>query len=239
MLLHNSPLFRIYFGNAQDKIFLNNLPQSNILNTQPFSKLNKLMQVKRAIFLRQVHGSSGLVVTHDNVSALAPFAVDGDFLITNEPLVGLGVLAGDCLPIIFYDNHKKIVAIAHAGWKGSVQGIATKTIQCMQETFGTNLENLRIFFGPSAKVCCYQVSDDFVQHLEEYPFAEQVIQKHSDARYYFDLPGFNRLQLESIGVKKEAFCFDYNICTICDEKFWSARRQGEQAGRQMTVVSLT
>jgi len=101
----------------------------------------------------------------------------------------------------------------------------------------TEIENLKIFFGPSVKVCCFKVSDDFVKHIEGYSFAKSVLRRRSDD-LYFDLPGFNRFLLRSIGVKEGSINLDYNMCTMCDENFFSFRRQKDKAGRQMTVVSL-
>ena len=238
MLLHNSPLFRIYFGNADDKLFpshyLNEPIKQDILHREPFVKLKKVMHLDSLIFLRQMHGAQGCAVDQELVQS---FAREGDFLFTKLLQTGLGVMTADCLPIIFYDKVNNVVSVAHAGWRGSVQGVAVRTVERMQQQCNTQVEDLQIFFGPSAKICCYTVAHDFPQHLENYPFAEQVLQLHQ-GKLFFDLPGFNRLQLEAMGIKKKAFHLDYNICTICDEKFFSYRRQGERAGRQMTVVCL-
>ena len=241
MLVHSNPLFRIYFGDVKDQLFPKdylNLPaETDLLEIEPYQKLKKLLGIEQLFFLRQMHNSEGITLTEDNAKTLEPFRHEGDYLVTNLKKVGLGVMTGDCLPIVFHDTRNNVVAITHAGWQGSVNRVAIKTVETMQQQFKTDLEHLRIFFGPSAKPCCYKVEEDFLSHLESFSFGQEVVQKHGDY-LFFDLPGFNRLQLEGIGIKKEAFRLDYNICTICDETFHSYRRDGKKAGRQMTVVSL-
>jgi YfiH family protein len=243
MLLHNAPLFEIYFGSAKDELprklelTLNQPPEIPLLQLEPFSNLKKMMPLEQLLFVRQVHGTDGLVVTQENAEDAQPFAQDGDYLSTNVPGVGIGVLTADCLPIVFYDSRQGAASVIHAGWRGSVAGIACIALEQMQQEFDTKLENIKVFFGPSAKPCCYEVSQDFVQHLDPYPFAQDVLISQAD-KLFFDVPGFNRHILESIGVRKESFRFEYNLCTICDDTFCSYRREGQLAGSQMTVICL-
>jgi len=241
MLLHTTPFLRIYFGNAEDELdphtYLNFPSDTMLFDHSSFASLEKIMQLNQLIFLRQTHSASGIVCTEDNRLDIRPFKHEGDFLITDVQYIGLGIMTADCLPIVLYDSRNHVVAIVHAGWRGSAQGIVLKALESMQEEYNTDLNNLQIFFGPAAKLCCYQVDEDLVKEFDNYPYAEHTFQWHGE-QVFFDLLGFNRLQLESVGIKKEAFHFGYSICTICDDKFYSYRRQKEQAGRQMTVVSL-
>lgn len=241
MLLHTGPLFYIYFGNAEDLLFPQEYKQlsqeKNILEKEQFLKLKKFMQLEHLIFLDQIHGTSGMVVSKNKASTIRSFANKGDFLLTKAKHVGLGVMTADCLPIVLYDNVNNAIGIIHAGWKGSVSGIAIKAVKEMEETFSTKQQNLQIFFGPSAKVCCYNVGNEIIERVEQFAFARNVLQKRQE-KVFFDLPQFNRLLLESTGVRREAIQLGYNLCTMCDEKFYSYRRHGKQAGRQMTIVSL-
>lgn len=241
MLLHTNPLFLIYFGDAQDKLMQAeylNLPEKSILQLEPFSALKKKMRLQNLFFAHQVHGDQGIVVDEKTLELVRPFKADSDFLVTSKDRVGIGVMTADCLPIVFHDRVHNVVAIAHAGWRGAVQGIAVKTIERMYEVFGSRPENIAVFFGPSAKVCCYKVNEEFKSNLEGFSDIDRVLQQHGD-EWYFDLPLFNKIELEAAGVAKKAFHLNYNCCTMCDDSFYSYRRQGEAAGRQMTVVCLT
>lgn len=239
MIIHNNPLFSIYFGNADDKLspdqYLHYPPAIQLLSLDPYKKLKKLMQLENLLFLHQIHSDQGVVVS--KADQFEPFKLEGDYLITHQKHVGIGVMTGDCLPIIFYDNLHDVAAIVHAGWKGSVREIAPKVLVELQEHFGTKVEHVRIFFGPSAKSCCYEVGADFEKYLEPFDFIDQVLHKEEKG-FMFDLPLFNRFQLEAAGVMKEAFRLEYNFCTICDTRYCSNRRKNNNGLRQMTIVAL-
>ena len=242
MLLHNSPLLRIYFGDARDKIYPDQYnaidPDKKLFDIPVFAKLKQVMRLDRVLFPKQVHGAQGFLVASKNqAKKTRSFTKQADFLFTDSRFTGLGVMTADCLPIVLYDKLNQAVSIVHAGWRGSVQNIVLRAVDAMSEAFGTTPENLRVFFGPSAKICCYKIGEDMLEHMEDVEFMDRVIQRRGE-EMFFDLPGFNRLLLEGIGVKAEAFKFDYNVCTICDNSFCSYRRQGKNSCRQMTVVSL-
>lgn len=240
MLLHKGPQLAIYFGDAKDQLYpqdYQNLTETNetILAREPFSPLKKLVGSDRLVFLKQVHGVEGTV--GDALIQADPFSVEGDYLITEHSGIGIGVMTADCLPIMLYDIAHQVAAIIHAGWRGSVQKIACIALEEMQRRYNTHLDQLQVFFGPSAKICCYQVNQSFIRNLEQFTFFERTI-RHSDGELFFDLPALNRILLESMGVKPQAFRMNYNFCTICDESFFSYRRQSTLAGRQMTVLCL-
>jgi len=242
MLIHSNPLYRVYFGDSRDKLFSKdylNLPKDkNILDIQPFNGLKKIMGLDNLIFLNQVHGSDGLVLhSNKNEEAILPFSVDGDFIVTNITGLGIGIMTADCLPIILFDKLKHVIAIIHAGWRSATKSIVVKAIDEMKKSFNTNIDDISVIFGPSAKVCCYKVSDDFLDHVLGFDFLERVIQKRSDG-IYFDLLMFNILLLETLGIKKSSFNIKYSDCTVCDNTFFSYRRQGKESGRQMTIACL-
>lgn len=241
MLLHRSPLFQIYFGDSSDNLFSSYYKQlanePSLISHPPFNAMAEIMQLQMAIFLNQTHSTNGLVVSGHNAGIFRSFASEGDYLLTDLSQVGIGIMTADCLPIIFFDAVHNAAGIVHAGWKGSVNNIATKALAHMQEIYGTNIDQVQVFFGPSAKPCCYEVGADFAQHINNKKHAEQTLSIH-DEKLFFDLPRLNTLQLIEMGVPKTAIRLTYNICTMCHAQFQSHRRDGAQAGRQMTVISL-
>lgn len=241
MLLHSDPLFSIYFGDERERFDhqrAREVQSLSIFQEHPFKKLIAFLKVNDLIFLRQVHGTDGLLVrSSEQAAAVTPFMSEGDFIITNIAHVGLGIATGDCLPIIMFDKTKHVVAMIHAGWRGSVAGVALKALECMRDAFDVQLNNLRIFMGPSAKACCYVVGDTVLKEIERYPYCREVIYQ-SQGKTYLDLPLFNMLLLEEHGVKREAFHVTYSLCTICDPTFCSYRRNGSTQWRQMSIVTL-
>jgi len=243
MLIHSHPLFRIYFGDSKDELFAKDyasLPKDKkIYELEQFSRLKKLIQVETLIFLHQMHGAQGLVVdSMEQAKKIKSFTINGDYIVTNVKRVGIGVMTADCLPIVFFDKRNQALGIAHAGWRGSAKQIAAKVIGSMQESFGSQVDDLMIIIGPSAKVCCYKVSDSFIENIEDFEFLDRVLQRRSDG-LYFDLPMFNVAILEELGVKRESIQLKYNDCTMCGQLFFSYRRDGKEGGRQMTVACLT
>jgi len=243
MLIHNHHLFKIYFGDVKDAVYPKdylNLPaDKDIFEIAQFAALKKVMQLDALVFLHQVHGADGLVINSlEQAKKIKCFTKEGDFLVTNVKRVGIGIMTADCLPIVIFDKRNQVVAVAHAGWRSSLKQIASKTIDRMQKSFNTKIEDLRVFLGPSAKSCCYKVEDDFLENFEEFEFLDRIIQRRSNG-VYFDLPAFNIALLEELGVKKDAINLNYNDCTVCNPLLFSYRRTGEDSGRQMTVACLT
>lgn len=240
MLIYKHPSFTIYFGASDDLLFpaqyLLGEKTNSLITEHPYSKLASLMPIKAVTFLQQNHTVDGIVITHEQQKIKTAFSEQGDFLITADVALGIGVMTADCLPIIYYDAEHAVVAIAHAGWKGSVNGISGQVINILQKNYNTDIKKLIIIFGPSAKSCCYTVSSEFKEHIQE-PFKKLVFREF-DKQVYFDLPLFNRFYLENLGIPETAFNVDFNYCTICTPSFYSYRRQKEKAGRQMTVVCL-
>jgi YfiH family protein len=174
-----------YFGNARKTI----------------QEIQANLDMSSLIILDQVHGNEGRVITKEN--SHMPFkSAQGDFLITNEKNIGLGVLTADCLPIIFIDAEHNAVGIAHAGWRGSVQDISSNVLHSMEKFYGTSVNDVSVFFGPCAKVCCYQVQKDFVIHV-----GLLALTQRGD-NLFFDLPAFNKHQLLLTNISY--FLLDYH-----------------------------
>ncbi len=246
MLIHDEPVYTIYFGDAEDHMYPQHYAQwrySNLFAQPQIRSMARRLQLDRLTFLSQVHGKDGLFITQRNVQDIRPFSVEGDFLITNNVRIGLGIMTADCLPVICYDKRHHVAGIAHAGWRGAVAGVVTSMLHMMRDQCGTQRQDITVFYGPSAKRCCYQVGDLFGKNLEQYHFADDVLYRYEGA-LYFDLPGFIKQQLLLYGLKDYQFRIDYNNCTICDHRFCSYRREtgvngdSRVVGRQMTVVVL-
>lgn len=239
-MLHSNPLFRCYFGDAKDTLnpqeYLALSQEQDILTYMPFTQLKKNMLLQKAVFLKQIHSAHGLSLTDATSAAhVRSFDHEGDFLVTNQPAVGLGVMSADCLPIIMVDLTRNAIGIAHAGWRGSVAGIAERMLQTLYNRFNSEPQHIKIFFGPCAKICCYQVQPSFIESFSEIPQAASFFIEKNNS-YYFDIALYNRTILMQAGVPDTAFCLEYNQCTICNDSFYSHRRG--DTNRQMTVVTL-
>ena len=195
-------------------------------------------QLNSVIILKQTHSTQGFCVTTENVAELttAPRR-EGDFLCTQLSGVGIGVLTADCLPMAFYDPLHHAAAIVHAGWRGMVDGIGAQTLQSMRDSFGTRPEDVQVFIGPCAKSCCYQVGEDFLQHLASFSWADKVVDRRENG-LFFNLPLCNSLLLQDAGVNPASISYEYNSCTICNNSFCSYRRDAAASCRQLALIVL-
>ena len=235
MILHNNSSFLIYFGDSRNCCAKFNKK----ISLESIKSIQKILPFQKIVFLNQVHGSDGRVIKNfDKInSSCSLFERDGDYLITNLRNLGIGVISADCLPVIFYDSVNSVASVAHVGWRGAVLKITSVIIDKMQQEFNSKKENLIIYFGPCARVCCYQIGDDFLKNLEGFAFRDQVLIRRNE-KHYFDLPKFVKLQLLELDIKVDKIRQNYNDCTICNPEFCSVRRQGETSSRQATIVVL-
>lgn len=195
---------------------------------------------------RQVHGVSVAVVTRDDRGRGRPPRFDGfpatDALATAEPGVALGTVVADCVPLLLYDPRRHVVGLAHAGWRGTVGGIATRLVETLSAAFGSRPEDLVAGIGPSIGPCCYEVGDEVIAawHSAGVAHPDTAIVRNGK-KYHFDLWRANRAQLVAAGVNDTAIeCSEE--CTRCrHERYFSyrAHRAGlAPSGRMMLVTML-
>jgi len=184
--------------------------------------------------LDQQHGTVGYTVSSEQGTV---FQKQGDFLYTHTPGQVLSVITADCVPVLFY--HKKgIVGAVHAGWKGSYIGIFDTLMYQLRVDYG-NIEYADFIFyiGPSARWCCYQVQQDFVDtFIKEHPSSVDcfVFEKQS---WWFDNSLFCRKFLQKIGIPAQNI-YTENVCTICCNTYCSFRREKENSGRNISAIVL-
>ena len=235
MKIYQDKNIKIFFGDAQHaidrRLFEQNKSQTELESIDSLLYIKQKLKLDSLFFTRQVHGIEGLIVSQEIHGQ-----PEADFLVTNKPQIGLGIYTADCLPIIIYDPDQHVVALAHAGWMGSVQEIAVRALQTLEKMYGTKKQNVQVFFGPAAGVCCYVVQPSFREKLEPFTYADEVLVVR-DRHTYFDIVLFNKLQLCSYGVGHSAFNY-YTDCTIGTASYCSHRRDSKNTARNVTLVAL-
>ncbi|MBX9830743.1 peptidoglycan editing factor PgeF [Candidatus Babeliales bacterium] len=201
-------------------------------------ELRSQQGLRNFVLLKQVHGVDGMCIDANTPlpEPVVLYPQDGDYLVTNQVGVGLAVLTADCMPVVMCDVTRGVVGIAHAGWRGTVTGVVVKLVAHMQQAFGCEPAELQVYFGPSARTCCYQVQPDFKQYLEPFVGYELLLER-SD-KLFFDKAACNKLQLLQAGIVAKNIDVSLHICTVCDHRFYSFRRQKAEAGRNVSVVWL-
>jgi YfiH family protein len=185
---------------------------------------------------RQVHGATVQRVREIAGHGGEAVAIDADGHATALAGVGAMVLTADCLPVALGAETAKggaVVATAHAGWRGLAAGVLEEAVRALHELGASG--PIEAVVGPCAGVCCYEVGEEVHAAFagqagaggaggmaEEYRRGKNI-----------DLRAIARDKLRGAGVA----CVSHaEACTICDERFFSHRRQGKAAGRQAGIV---
>lgn len=158
-----------------------------------------------------------------------------DALITNTPGVALAVFTADCTPILLHDPVTGSVGAVHAGWRGTAEGLAAKTIRAMIDTYGCKAENIRAAIGPNIAQCCFETDADVPDAMRHAlgATAEPYI-RQSGQKYYVNLKEINALWLKNAGVTHIEIS---PLCTACrQDLFWSHRKVGNQRGSQGAII---
>ena len=200
-------------------------------------------------FGRQVHEARVAVVGNNQRGDVFD---DTDALVTNAALVPLVILTADCAAIFFLDPVRRAVGIAHAGWRGTVAGIAARTVETMREAFGSAPGDLVAGIGPSIGPCCYEVGSEvidavtgaFPEHAEEVLVEPDMASAGSfrasvnEEKKHFDLWRANELVLRDAGVREERIEVS-RLCTSCrTDLFYSHRAEKGNTGRFGGIVML-
>lgn len=162
-----------------------------------------------------------------------------DALVTDIPGITLMTRYADCVPILFYDPKTHTVAIAHAGWEGTLSLISQKTVEVLVNDYHCQPQHILAVIGPYIGSCCYQISSSMADHaLKKLPRAKGYIRESSNDGLFFDLWQANKKQLQNAGIKDEHLSWA-GLCTSCNlDLFFSYRKEKRVTGRFGALIGL-
>lgn len=161
-----------------------------------------------------------------------------DAIVTDQVDRPLVMRYADCVPLLLYDPVRRAIGLGHAGWRGTVKGMAGRIVREMNSAFGCRPEDLQVVIGPAISRRNYQVGDDVVAQANAYFGADAGVVEHdpADGVATFDLWRANRLDLERHGVSQVEVL---DICTFENTgDFYSHRAENGATGRFGVVISL-
>ncbi|MFQ3535127.1 MAG: peptidoglycan editing factor PgeF [Aggregatilineales bacterium] len=183
----------------------------------------------------QVHSADCIVVErpHPTQSWLA----QADGMVTNRPNLPLIMRFADCVPILLYDPKRRAIGIGHAGWRGTVGGMAQSLLHMMKAAYGTQPADVQAAIGPSISAARYQVGQEVVQAVASaLGGADGLIHRDEHGHSYFDLWEANRRALEHAGVRQIEMS---GLCTATHtHEFYSHRAENGKTGRFAAVFML-
>ena len=187
----------------------------------------------------QVHGVRILRVRRsDDPVAVAGEKADG--LCADEPGLGLSVHVADCTPILMACPRTGAYAALHAGWRGTVTGMARAGVAAMATEFGCRPADLRVALGPCIGPCCFEVGVEVeAAFVAAMPAARDngVILTVTGRKSRIDLRAFQTRQLTDAGVLLEHLDASTD-CTLCDpgRRFFSYRGSGRATGQAVGFI---
>lgn len=187
----------------------------------------------RVVTVTAAHGGRGATSLHDALPGV-------DALVTSEPGILLSSYYADCVPLLFLDPVRRVVALAHAGWKGTVLGIGVQTVRHMVGEYGCRAENILAAVGPAIGPCCYEVDATVMEAVEKcWPGGPVPARPGQPGHWWLDLPAVNRRLLLGEGVGEGNITMA-DCCTACrDDLFYSYRKQNGYTGRMASLIMLT
>lgn len=185
--------------------------------------------------VHQVHSARALAVT-------GPFShrPEADAMVTATPGVLLAVLTADCQPVLFHDATAGVIGAAHAGWRGTMDGVLEATLVAM-EGLGAARGRTVVVIGPAISQAAYEVGPEFLDRFRaKDPDNARFFAQGPEDRLLFDLPGYGLARLHAAGVNRAEWT---GQCTCRDaDRFFSFRRTtraGEaDYGRLISTIRL-
>jgi polyphenol oxidase len=185
-----------------------------------------------ALMTVQEHGAN-VVTFHRRQPEGGQCVFSTDALATDVPGQAIVTYHADCFPLLFADRNRGVVAGAHAGWRGSLVGVATQTVQALHLAYGTKPSELDVLIGPGICGRCYQVGAEVAEQFTTRYGREDRYLLTGEGDVRLDLAGVIRLQLEDEGIAPDRIV-SAGWCTREDEQWFSHR--GGRPGRFLSVV---
>ncbi len=179
----------------------------------------------RLVTAGQVHGARVVEVT-------APgHQPECDALLTTVPGLALAVTTADCMSLLY--TAPGAVAAAHAGWRGTAEGMPAATLAALCSRAGVRPDAVRVHIGPCIRGCCYEVGAEVASR-----FPAQSL-RHVGESTRLDLPTAARIALLAAGLPEECL-FDTGACSACESHwYFSHRRDAGRTGRMWGVALRT
>ena len=211
-----------------------NVGRLPIENAQTLLNLYQI-PLSQFVGMEQKHGVIVRLVDEANIGKLVE---NTDGLITVNHQLFLGVKTADCVPLFFYDSIKKIVAVAHAGWQGTLGNITGNLIEKLEE-LGSDPQNVYVAIGPHIGGGCYEGTAERAKLFLE-KFRDPKIAFQNEGKWFLDIGQANKTQLLESGVKLEHIDAPLT-CTSCqNDLFISFRKDTKETfGEMLGIIGIT
>ncbi|MDE5978030.1 MAG: peptidoglycan editing factor PgeF [Turicibacter sp.] len=199
--------------------------------------------LERWVFAEQMHTTAVHKVTSTDLGAgIYNFesgikATDG--LYTTEKNIVLATFYADCTPLYFYAPKHELIGVAHAGWRGTVDGMMHEMLRTLKEVEGIEPSDIYVAIGPCIGRDAYRVDDTVIQEVKKSKVdgVEETFVELGDGQYKFDPKLLNYKQARHEGIPKENILMSA-YCTYTDEDLFYSFRRNHKTGRMMNFMCL-
>lgn len=204
------------------------LPNFNHEKIGLTAKENGLSTIQTA---KQIHSDRILKISDEDL-----ISSEGDSLYTDLKGVGVGIYTADCLPIIYFAEDINIVGAIHAGWRGTLSEITSKTINYLIQELNCKSSKIYVAAGPGIEGNCYEIGEEVAEKfINKFDNADLFLSKKNSSKFNLDLKEANYCQLQDAGITNIDM---FSKCTFCDETLPSYRRDGSRAGRILSFIGF-
>lgn len=171
---------------------------------------------------------------------LASVPAEADGMVTNAKRCALFVTFADCPPVLFYDPYHQAIGACHAGWRGTVSGIAGETVRAMSMYFESDPAEIEVVIGPCIGPDVFEVSTEVIEAVQGHSgnWMDLLRESPYDHKALFDIRLALTWQLEGAGIRRENI--DHiDLCTFSrNDLFFSHRRSFAETGRMGAFIML-
>lgn len=207
---------------------------AHVLENRRLLAVETGIEPEKFLYASQVHSGDVKIIDQEAIiKGVLTLNPRTDATITNLPGICLMVMVADCVPLLLFDPVKRVSAVIHAGWRGTVQHITSNTVSKMVEHYGCNPLNIIAGIGPSIGACCYEVGEEVRRVVEEsFGTSEGYLVYHQHStKPHFDLIYANQKQLTDNGLRPENI-ETAELCTRCRQDIlFSSRASAGVTGR--------
>ena len=201
-------------------------------------KLN--IKIEDIVETDQTHTNNIRYVTEENKGKAMqdPGYTDVDGLYTDKRNVALMTFHADCTPVFFYDPVRKVIGMAHAGWRGTLKNIAGEMVKAFINDFGCDPSNIKSVIGPSLGQCCFEVDKDVADLFIEANHRYKDFMEMKGEKYHFDLWEINKYIMINEGMKEGNIEIS-GLCSKCrNDLLFSHRGQKGKRGLMSGIIMM-
>ena len=202
------------------------------------------VSVDKMVASQQTHTTNVRIVTGEDAGKgvlRERDSTDVDGLVTNVPGICLVTFYADCVPLMFLDPVKRVIASSHSGWRGTVHKMGKVTVDLMVQEYGCRREDILAAVGPSICQDCYEVSEDVIDQFRsqfDVDTWKELFYAKGNGKYQLNLWNANRKVLLEAGIKPEHMAVT-NLCTCCNPSLlFSHRASGGKRGNLAAFIAL-